>query len=240
MKKIFTLLTLLLVGSAGISQTTVYETGQVAGDPWTGWSVVTETNCTAAVTGANGYAFSGTNGATYTAEIKRQFTFSSNDIDIYFAATSANSTISIEYSTDDVSYTQIATMNWGAGYSQSQIVEPTFDPGGGTFYLKLKVTGTFGSPSNTTFNTFKIDAVLNSSGIDNFEMGSTILFANKHLEIVPTIPNYTVQIMDITGKVITTEKNMTQYDFSSHSNGVYFISLTAEDGSRKTVKIANR
>ncbi|MEX1003494.1 MAG: hypothetical protein WDZ35_15355 [Crocinitomicaceae bacterium] len=162
MKKIITLLTAFITLTVGIAQTTVYETGSVVADPWTGWSTPVTSNCTASVNGADVYQFTGTSGQSYTAETYRQFTINSNDLDLYFAVTAANATVSIEYSTDNVSYTQIGTQNWGASFSQSTLIVPTYDPVVSTFYLKLKISGTFGSPAQAQFNTFRIDAVLNT------------------------------------------------------------------------------
>jgi len=162
MRTIFTLL--LLAASLTLNaQTTEYTTGQTYGDAWTGWSTpVTSNVSSSSVNGADIYVFSGTNGQSYTVEMYRQFNINSNDIDLYLAATCENATVSIELSQDNVSYTQVATQSWGAGFSQSTIIAPTIDPISSTFYLKIVVSGTFGSPSQLQLNNFKIDAILSS------------------------------------------------------------------------------
>lgn len=162
MRTIFTLL-LMAFSLSSIAQTTEYTTGQTYGDAWTGWSTpVTSNVSSSSVNGADIYVFSGTNGQSYTVEMYRQFNINSNDIDLYLAATCENATVSIELSQDNVSYTQVASQNWGAGFSQSTIIAPTIDPISSTFYLKIVVSGTFGSPSQLQLNNFKIDAVVNS------------------------------------------------------------------------------
>lgn len=162
MKQIFTFLSLLFLGAA-FSQTTEYTTGQTYPDAWTGWSTPIETGTTASsVNGANIYTFSGTNGQAYTVETYRQFTINSNDIDLYLSATCANATVSIEYSSDNVTYAQIGSLAYGGGFGNQTLIIPTYDPVVTTFYLKIKVAGTFGSPSSLQLNNFKIDAVLNS------------------------------------------------------------------------------
>jgi hypothetical protein len=165
MKKLSTLLVGLLLAFAGQSQTTVYTTGQAYADAWTGWSTPVTTGTTAqSINGGNVYTFSGTNGVAHTIEIYRQFTINSNDLDLYLAATTQNATVSIWHSTDNVSYTQIGSQVWAPmPFSTSTLVVPTFDPISTTFYLKLKIVGTFGSGGQSNFNSLKIDAVLNST-----------------------------------------------------------------------------
>lgn len=162
-KALLVLITVISIFSL-TAQTTVYTTGQSYADAWTGWSTPVVTNITSqSVNGANIYTFSGMNGAAFTVETYRQFTINSDDIDFYLSATTQNCLVSIEYSTDNVSYTQIGSQMWGAGFAVSTLIIPTYDPSATTFYIKLKMAGTFGSPSQTNFNSLKIDAVLNSS-----------------------------------------------------------------------------
>lgn len=168
MKTLFTIL-FISVLSLGFSQTTVYTTGQTYTDAWTGWSTPVTTNISSSsVNGANVYSFSGTSSNAYTLEIKRQFTISSSDIDIYLAATTQNADVYVEYSTDDVSYTQIGAQNWPSGFAQSTLVIPTWNPGASTFWIKIKMAGTFGSPSSAQLNNLKIDADLSSSSVSVF------------------------------------------------------------------------
>lgn len=231
----------LLAGGAVFAQTTEYTTGQTYTDAWTGWSTPVVTNISgSSVNGAYVYAFSGSTSDNYTIEIYRQFTINTNDIDIYFAATTQNATVSVEYSTDNVSYSQIGTQNWGAGFAQSTMVIPTYDPVVSTFYLKLKMSGTFGSPAQAQFNNLRIDAVLNSSGaaVEEFELGSNVLFANGELQVIAAIDDYTVSIYDISGKLIVSQLNLKSYNLAPHNEGIYFVSIL-NNGLRKTIKIAH-
>jgi hypothetical protein len=166
MKKLATLLFAFLFAFAGQTQTTVYTTGQtyLPADAWTGWSTPVTTGTTSqSINGAYIYTFSGNLSSAFTVEIYRQFTINTNDMDIYLGATTQNATVSVLISTDNVSYTQIGSQVFGAGFATSTLVIPTVDPGASTFYLKLKMVGTFGSPSQTNFNNLKIDAVVNSA-----------------------------------------------------------------------------
>lgn len=163
MKKLFTLLTSCFVFSLG-AQTTVYTTGQTYADAWTGWSTPVVTNISSSsVNGANIYSFNGTTGQAYTIETYRQFTINSDDIDFWLGATTESCTVSIEISLDNISYTQVGSQVWGPGFATSTLIAPTVDPGGTTFYVKLKMAGTFGTPAQANFNNLKIDAVLNST-----------------------------------------------------------------------------
>lgn len=241
MMKTFTFLVAGLLSAAALAQTTVYETGSGVSDPWTGWSTPVTYNCSGAVGGPNTYQFTGTNGQTYTFELYRQFLINSNDIDVYLAASTQNATISVEYSTDNVSYTQIGTQNWASGYAQSTIVIPTYDAGGITsFYLKIKGSGTFGSPSNTQLNTFKIDAVLNSNGVDEFDYGTNVLYSNGMIQMFTTMQQYTINIFNLGGQKIASEVNMTNFDMSGFQKGIYFVNVMNKEGEQKTFKIAHQ
>lgn len=148
---------------AAKAQTTEYETGQTYPDAWTGWSTPVVTGITSnSVNGANIYTFNGTASTTFTVETYRQFTIDSDNMILYLLATTQTAIVSIEYSTDGLSYTEIGTQTWGPGFAASTLIVAAFDPGPATFYLKLKMAGLFGSPSQTNFNNFKIDAYLNS------------------------------------------------------------------------------
>jgi hypothetical protein len=164
MKKLFTLLFGLLIALFGQSQTTVYTTGQTYPDAWTGWSTPVTTGTTAqSINGAYIYTFSGMASSAFTIEIYRQFTINTSDMDLYLGATTQNCTVSVLISADNVSYTQIGSQVFGAGFSTSTLVIPTVNPPSTTFYLKLKMVGTFASPAQSNFNNLKIDAVLSST-----------------------------------------------------------------------------
>ncbi|MBK6526394.1 MAG: T9SS type A sorting domain-containing protein [Crocinitomicaceae bacterium] len=164
MKKLSTLLFGVLLAAAGQSQTTVYTTGQTYADAWTGWSTPVTTGTTSqSINGANIYTFSGMASTAFTIEIYRQFTINTSDMDLYLGATTQNATVSVWISADNVSYTQIGSQVFGAGFATSTIVIPTVNPPSTTFYLKLRMVGTFASPAQSNFNNLKIDAVLSST-----------------------------------------------------------------------------
>lgn len=314
------------------AQTTVYTTGQTYADAWTGWSTPVVTNVTSSsVNGVNIYTFNGTNGNAYTIETYRQFTINSNDLDFYLAATAQNTVVSIEYSQDNISYTSIGSLAYGAGFSYSSLVLPTYDPVVTTFYIKLKMVGTFGSAGQALFNNLRIDAVLNSTNavsiapvalqnilvgvngntltasespssatsrewkysttsgsgyvafgtpqtgttytpnfaaagvyyvvcesnfsgdvqvsneveinvgtasVDEFKLGSTVIFNHGLLQIFSAIPDYQVQIFDLTGKLIVAEQNLKTYQFDSQIPGIYFVTFTMNN-DRRTLKIVH-
>lgn len=240
MKKIFALLAVLICFFAQ-SQTTEYTTGQTYPDAWTGWSTPVVTGTTgSSINGVNMYIFTGTNGVAHTIEIYRQFTINSNDLDLYLNATTQNTTVSILYSTDNVSYTEIGSQVWGATFSQSTLLIPTYNPVVSTFYLKLKIVGTFGSNGQSVFNNFKIDAVLNggSATVSEFKMGSTVFYSNSALTVNTGIINYNVQIFDLNGRLIGSHPNLKSFDFTNYEPGIYFAAFTY-NGERKTLKIAH-
>ncbi|MEO9532230.1 MAG: T9SS type A sorting domain-containing protein [Crocinitomicaceae bacterium] len=227
MKKIFTFLSVCFLGMS-FAQTTEYTTGQTYGDPWTGWSTPIETGVNASsVNGADIYTFSGTNGQAYSVETYRQFTINSNDIDIYLSATCANSTVSVEYSTDNVSYTQIGSQTHGTGFVNQTLIIPTHDPVTSTFYLKIKVVGTWGSPSSLQLNNFKIDAVLNS--------GSSVSIA----------PTTTQNILEgANGTTLTASESPSAADsrewmYSTTSGSGYMPFSPAETGTSYTPNFAS-
>lgn len=333
MKKLLTLFLSAAAIFGSQAQTTVYTTGQSYADAWTGWSSPVVTGISSSsVNGANIYTFSGMSGASFTVETYRQFVINSNDIDIYLSATTQNATISVEFSTDNVSYTSIGSLVFGSGFSLSTLVIPAYDPVVTTFYLKLKMTGTFGSPSQTNFNSLKIDAVLNSTNavsvtpsstqnlltatngtvlsatespsaassrewkysttsgsgyvafspaqtgltytpnfatagtyyvvcvsdfsgdvqtsnqvqinvtapatVEEFALGSSVIYGNSLLQINTSLQNYSVQVFDLNGQVLVSEQNLKHYDFSAHDQGIYFVTFWY-NGDRKTVKVAH-
>src|SRR5690606_10629059 len=85
-----------------------------------------------------------------------------------------NATGSVEISTDDVSYSSLGSYNWpGGGATQSTLTIPTVDPGVSTFWIKLKMIGTFGSPASVQFYSFYINAVLNTGNSNSIAPTST-------------------------------------------------------------------
>ena len=334
MKSIFTLLLAFSIGLA-FAQTTEYTTGNGTTDDWTGWSTPIVTNVSAdSYTGIHSWQFSGTNGQSYTMESYRQFDINSNDIDIYLNCLTQNATFSVEHSTDNVSYTEIGSSTVGAGYSINNLLIPTFDPTTPTFYLKIKLSGTFGSPSNTQLYDMKIDAVLNTgstvsisptsvqdiltstngsaltaiespsaadsrewkysstsgsgytsfsstetgtsytpnfasagtyyvicesifggdvessnevqvnvtapSGLIEYDDAFQFLKTASRVDIITLSSNYTVRVYGLSGNLISTDKNITEYDFSSLHKGLYFLSVETEMGLKRTIKFVNR
>ena len=226
MKKIFTFLSVCFLGLS-FAQTTEYSTGQTYGDPWTGWSTPIETGTTASsVNGADIYTFSGTNGQAYTVETYRQFTINSNDIDIYFSATCENAVISVEYSSDNVTYSQIGSLTFGAGFGNQTLIIPTYDPVLPTYYLKLKVAGTFGSPSSLQLNNFKIDAVVNS--------GSTVTIAPTTSQSILEGANGTT----LTATELPSAADSREWMYTTTSGSGYMSFTSAETGTSYTPNFA--
>lgn len=215
------------VAFAANTQTTVYTTGQTYPDAWTGWSTPVVTGITSSsVNGAYIYNFNGTASTAFTVETYRQFTINSNDLDFYLTATTQNATVSIEYSTDNVSYSQIGTQNWGAGFAVSTLIVPTFDPVVTTFYIKLKMVGTFGSPSQTNFNSLKIDAVLNSA--------NSVSIAPTATQTIATSTNGTM----LTASEAPSAATSREWKYSSTSGSGYVSFGVAETGTTYTPNFA--
>lgn len=239
MTKLFTLFASTLLGVISFGQTTVYETGNGTSDGWTGWSTPVTSNCSGSINGVNHYQFTGTTGNSYSLETYRQFNINSNDIDIYLDVLTQDATIEIDYSQDNVSYTNIFSQSVGAGYAITNFILPTYDPVVSSFYLKVKVSGVFGSPSSTNLYSMKINAVLNSSGTEEFEIGSDVLFKNGMFQYFTSTTDYQINIFDQAGRLITSEKNLKEFDFSGLENGVYFVTLQNSKGDRKTLKVVH-
>jgi hypothetical protein len=239
MKKLYVMSLLTLVGVVTNAQTTEYETGTTIGDPWTGWSTPVVSNTSGSVNGANIYMFSGTASQSYTLETYRQFTINSNDIDLYLTVSTQDATASVEYSSDNISYTEIGTQNWGSGLSQSTLVIPTYDPVVSTYYLKIKVSGTFGSPSTTQLVSFRIDAVVNAgAAIDEEEnLTTSVVYSNGNIAITSDLIDYTVSIADLSGKLISYGTNVDELDLTNYKNGLYILSVISKEGTRETFKI---
>lgn len=240
MRAIFSLVAIQLA-FFGFAQTTEYETGQLAGDPWTGWSTPVTTNCTGTVNGANVYSFTGSAGQNYTLETYRQFNINSNDIDVYLTVTAENATVSVEYSSDNTTYTQIGSQNWGSGFGQSTLVIPTYDPMVSTFYLKIKVSGTFGSPSNCQLNDFKIDAVLNTSSVEEESVfGTAAFYQDGYVNIESDHVDYTVTLTDLHGRLINYGMNIKVLDMTTLEQGFYLVTVIHKDGLKKTFKFNHK
>jgi len=227
MKKLFTLLSCFFLLIAAKAQTTEYTTGQTYADAWTGWSAPVTTGITSnSVNGANIYTFNGTAATTFTVETRRQFTINSNNMILYLLATTQNAIVSIEYSTDNVTYTEIGTQSWGSGFSASTLIVAAFDPGVPTFYLKLKMAGLFGSPSQTNFNNFKIDAYLNA--------GNTVSVAPTSTQNILTGANGAV----LTYTELPSAATSREWKYSLTSGSGYVSFGTAQTGTTYTPNFA--
>ena len=227
MKKIFTLFA-VLASLFVQSQTTEYTTGQTYTDAWTGWSTPVTTGTTgSSINGAYIYTFSGTNGMAHTIEIYRQFTINSNDLDLYLSATTQNATVSILYSTDNISYTEIGSQTWApVPFSQSTLIVPTFNPVVPTFYLKLKIVGTFGSGGQSNFNNFKIDAVLNA--------GNSTTIAPTTTQNLVTSTNGTA----ITATELPSAATSREWKYSTTSGSGYVSFAPTQTGTSYTPNFA--
>jgi len=228
MKKLFTLLSCFFLLIAAKAQTTEYTTGQTYADAWTGWSTPVVTGTTGSnINGVNMYIFSGTNGVAHTIEIYRQFTINSNDLDLYLAATTQGTTVSVLYSTDNISYSEIGSQVWAPiPFSQSTIVIPTFDPVVSTFYLKLKIVGTFGGSGQSIFNSLKIDAVLNA--------GNSVSIAPTSTQNILTSANGTV----LSSTEIPSAATSREWKYSLTSGSGYVSFGTAQTGTTYTPNFA--
>jgi len=159
MKKFSTLFIGLLLPFVSSALTTVYTTGQSYGDEWTGWSapVMTGVTSNAVNSGTDVWAFNGTGGTPYTIQTYRQFSINSNELYINLFAQAQNSTIVLEVSLDNVTYTTVATTSWGGGFTSQAVYAAGIDAGATNFYLRIKATGTFAG-GQTAFTNLKIEA----------------------------------------------------------------------------------
>lgn len=228
MKKIFTFLLASLALGGVQSQTTVYETGQNYTDAWTGWTAPVTSNVSgSSVNGVNIYTFtlSGGAGTTYSLETTRAFSIASNDIDLYLAATTQNATLSIEYSEDNSAWTSIGSLTYGAGFSQQSLVIPSYAPGPTNFYLKLKMTGTVGSPSQAQFNNLKIDADLASESVS---------ISPSTTQNILTSANGTA----LTASEVPSAATSREWKYTTTSGSSYTSFTTAETGASYTPNFA--
>jgi len=230
MKLLFTLFLGCFVLGSAFSQVTVYETGSIAGDPWTGWTIASQTGSGSNSLGGNVYAFSVTNGQPVDIQLTRQFTINSNDIDIWFTGTSTNGMVfTIEYSTDNSNWTvlETATVTGGSpGLFQVSPVEPTYDPVVTTFYIKVAAAGTGGTPGSVQFNTLKIDAVVNS--------GSSVSIAPTATQNIAPSTNGTVLTATETPSAATSR----EWKYSTTTGTGYVSFGTPETGLTYTPNFA--
>lgn len=230
----------VLAALTSFGQTLEYETGNGTTDGWTGWSTPVVSNASAgSINGVNHYQFSGTASDVYSIETYRQFNINSNDIDIRLDVLTQDATIAIEHSTDNVTYNQIGTLTAGTGYAISSLIIPTVDPQTSSFYLKIKVNGTFGSPSSTNLYYMKIDAVLNSSGIDDLALGTNVFYFDNQIQINTSAVNYNVNLFNLEGKEVYNGSSVSTVDMNGLEDGLYLLRVTDLEGHSKTLKISH-
>ena len=99
------------------------------------------------------------------------------------------------------------------------------------FFILLKKSNQF-----ENFNNLKIDAVLNTSSVEEFSLGTNVIFANGILHVNPAAQNYNISIYNLSGQRIFSENNAKTCDLTAKENGIYFVSYTSGD-FRKTIKI---
>lgn len=243
MKKLFTLLMVSAAFSSN-AQTQVYATGQTYGDDWTGWTTPVTSGVSNDMFSANTWTFS-LSGGTYSIETTRAFAINSQDIDIYWAASTQDSDIEVLHSTDGSTWSPVQSLNYGTGFQQQTIVIPTFNPSQENFYLKLKMTGTAGSPPSAIYNSMYINADLSNpftgggANVEEYELAANVIYSGGLVQIITALQGFTVNIYNIQGKLIKTDINLKNFDLSSYKAGVYLVNVLSEDGKAKTFKISH-
>ena len=209
------------------AQTLVYSTGQTYGDDWTGWTAPVTTNSSSGTFSANTWTFNVT--GSYSIETTRAFSINSSDLDMYWAASTQNATIEILHSTDGSNWSSVQTQNYSSGFQQQTMVVATFNPQQQNFYLKLKMTGTAGSPPSAIYNNFYINADLNSP------------FASNTVSIAPT-STQNIQ-PGVNGTTLTATESTTadsrEWKWSTTSGSGYQSFTSAETGTTYTPNFAS-
>ncbi|MCB9225320.1 MAG: T9SS type A sorting domain-containing protein [Crocinitomicaceae bacterium] len=226
MKKLFTLLAVAFAITSN-AQTLVYSTGQTYGDDWTGWTTPVTSNVSTQMFSANTWTFGVS--SSYSIETTRAFSINSSDIDIYWAASTQNAVIEILHSTNGTTWTSVQTLSYGAGFQQQTMVVPTYNPQQENFYLKLKMTGTAGSPPSAIFNNMYINADLG------------LPFSSNTVSIAPTA---TQNIQPgANGTTLTATESSTadsrEWKWTTTSGSGYQSFTTAQTGTTYTPNFAS-
>ena len=110
MKKLFSVLFISATLSLSAQWSDAYETGQDAGDPWTGWTTDNTNVGYQNINGVNQYTFTMSDaGTTFIVNLSRQFTISGTPINVSYTVTARDAELRLQYSTDGVSYTTFET-----------------------------------------------------------------------------------------------------------------------------------
>ncbi len=220
--------------------TEVYATGQGSGDAWTGWTVNHTNSPYQNINGVQHYTFTlGTVGEAFSIELSRQFTITGTPINVEYTVFAQSANLELLYSTDNTNWTSIETNNFGSTFS-SAAYNTQVTPLVGTYYLKLKLSGTIGSNQSANFTVFKIsESSANTIGLIKHNIESAKVFVyNNELKVQYPGENYTISVYDISGKEILTENNLTERNLSHLVKGVYFVKIQDNQTNKfKTKKI---
>ncbi|UKN01047.1 T9SS type A sorting domain-containing protein [Paracrocinitomix mangrovi] len=180
MKRLLVMASLLLASLPLVAQNIIYSTGQTYTDAWTGWTVVSSSPNVSApnIMGNNSWNFplSG-NGSAYDLTVTKLFSITDAPLNMYMDITTQSSLVSMEYSTDGVNYTLVASKSWGANSTQT-LTLLNYTPSQGDFYLRVKVEGVVGSPPKTILNNMYIESVIvndvnvTPGGVQNILVGA--------------------------------------------------------------------
>lgn len=90
------------------------------------------------------------------------------------------------------------------------------------------------------FDNFKVTA-LDSLSTEEYEVSKVSVYPNPVKDILYFEQEIQkVIIIDVTGKVLSTQNNSTQIDMSAFQNGVYLIVIEQENGGRETKKVVKQ
>lgn len=254
MKKMLLVL-LAFISMKGFTQTTtLYETGNGYTDAWVNWATTTSSDVTGSVNGVNYYSFTlgGTNGDAYTIELVKEFTglsYSTMAMNYTVQAGNNGGTASLEilYSTDNTNWTSVTTHAYPASLSVSAFAT-SFSSSVPDFYLKLKLTGYHGSPSNVAFQKLTITAdesdyyeEAETSGIDSKEI-STLLnstqvyLAHQSLMVKTALNSFEISLYNLNGQLVSTHLNESVLDVTALQKGLYFVKVMDVDSKQFITK----
>ena len=237
MKKLFTLLFLSSVVTLNAQWSDAYETGQDAGDPWTGWSIDNTNVGYDNVNGVNQYTFTMSDaGTTFTVNLYRQFTITGTPINVSYTVTARDAELRLQYSTDGVSYTTFETHTYGSTLSAGAY-STTYTPLVGTYYIRMQLEGDTGPTSNTAnFAKFKIEeSTTGSVGIQEVKLPEMV-YLNRAITVYYASQDFTVDVFGINGQQVLTSNSVTT-DLSGLNQGIYFVRYSDKEGRSNTIKV---
>ena len=123
--------------------------------------------------------------------------------------------MSIEYSEDNLSWNSIGSLTYGPGFAYQTLTIPTFNPVPTIFYLKLKMTGTAGSPAQAQLNNLKIDADLSAE---------TVSIAPSSIQNILTNVNGTL----LTATELPANASSREWKYSTSSGSGYTSFATSQ------------